>query len=153
MGKNLRVQLFIKLVKRVVRHDNKNQTSFPTLLHARRVSPLYLVPPLQKKKLFTSFECDCYYPFTILFHSLYPFVISWNRKVGDEGWLGFQDLWCGQKPWWNWYLTPVVNFGEIRRAQLAKSTLLHVGAPGIFSDAIERVEYGKQREATAPIHP
>ena len=25
---------------------------------------------------------------------------------------------------WNWYLTPVVNFGEVRRAQLAKSTLL-----------------------------
>ena len=30
----------------------------------------------------------------------------------------------GQKPWWNWYLTAVVNFGEVWRAQLAKSTLL-----------------------------
>ena len=35
-----------------------------------------------------------------------------------------RDLWSDQKPWWNWYLTPVVNFGEVRRAQLAKSTLL-----------------------------
>ena len=43
---------------------------------------------------------------------------------GGEGWLGFPDLWSGQKPWWNWYLTPVVNFGEVRRAQLTKSILL-----------------------------
>ena len=35
----------------------------------------------------------------------------------------FLDLWSGQKPWWNWYLTPLVNFGKVRRAQLAKSTL------------------------------
>ena len=40
--------------------------------------------------------------------------LSWG-----EGWLGFPDLWSGQKPWWNWYLTPVVTFGEVRRAQLA----------------------------------
>ena len=33
-------------------------------------------------------------------------------------------LWSGQKPWWNWYITSVVNFGEVRRAQLAKSTIL-----------------------------
>ena len=38
--------------------------------------------------------------------------------------MGFLDLWCGQKPWWKWYLTSVVNFGEVWRAQLAKSTLL-----------------------------
>ena len=24
---------------------------------------------------------------------------------GDEEYLGFPDLWSGQKPWWNWYLT------------------------------------------------
>ena len=42
----------------------------------------------------------------------------------DEGWLGFPDLWSGQKPWWNWYLTPVVNFGQVRWAQLVKSALL-----------------------------
>ena len=38
--------------------------------------------------------------------------------------IGVPDFWSGQKPWWEWYLTPVVNFGEVRRAQLAKSTLL-----------------------------
>ena len=38
--------------------------------------------------------------------------------------MGFSDLWSGQKPWWNRYLTPVVNFWELRWAQLAKSSLL-----------------------------
>ena len=41
-----------------------------------------------------------------------------------EGWYEFPDLWSGQKPWWNWYLISVVDFGEVRRAQPAKSTLL-----------------------------
>ena len=35
---------------------------------------------------------------------------------GGKAWLGFPDLWSGQKPWWNWYLTPVVNFVEVGRA-------------------------------------
>ena len=43
---------------------------------------------------------------------------------GGESWLASPDLWSGQKPWWNWCLTPVANFGQVRRAQLAKSTLL-----------------------------
>ena len=30
----------------------------------------------------------------------------------------------------------MVNFGEVRKAQLAKSSLLQVGAPGIFSDLL-----------------
>ena len=38
--------------------------------------------------------------------------------------VGFLYLWSGQKPWWNWNLTPMVNFGEVRRAQLAKFILL-----------------------------
>ena len=55
-------------------------------------------------------------------------------------------------------LTPVVNFGEVRRAQLAKSTLLvsslvPLGYFKVCSDAKERVECRKQQEATAPIHP
>ena len=45
-------------------------------------------------------------------------------NTGDEEWLGFPDLRSGQKPWWNWYLTPVVNFSEIRKVQFVKSTLL-----------------------------
>ena len=81
----------------------------------------------------------------------------WTR---GEGWLGFPDLWSGKKkPWWNWYLTPKVNFGEVRRAQLAKSTLLTyklvpLGYFQIFkvcSDATERVGSRKQREASTLI--
>ena len=37
---------------------------------------------------------------------------------GGEGWLVFLDLWYDQE---HWYLIPVVNFGEVRRVQLAKS--------------------------------
>ena len=47
-----------------------------------------------------------------------------NSILGGEGWLGFPDLWSRKKPWWNWYLIPVVNFCEVRGARLAKSTLL-----------------------------
>ena len=54
---------------------------------------------------------------------------------------------------------PVVNFGVVRKAQLAKSTLLAstlvpLGSFQIFkvcSDAKERVGCERQREATAPI--
>ena len=38
----------------------------------------------------------------------------------------------GQKLWWNRYLTPVVNFGEVPRAQLAKSTLLTFSLMPLF---------------------
>ena len=53
-------------------------------------------------------------------------------------------------------VTPVANFGEVRRALLAKSTLLTsslvpLGSFQVCSDAKERVGCGKQREATAPI--
>ena len=45
---------------------------------------------------------------------------------------------------------------EVRRAQLAKSTLLtsslvHLGSFKVCSDGKEKVGCGKQREATAPI--
>ena len=59
-----------------------------------------------------------------------------------------------------WSKTLVVNFGEVRKVQLAKSTLLtsKLGPLGSFhilycSDAKERVVCGKQREATTPIYP
>ena len=51
------------------------------------------------------------------------FIELYNYHTGDEGSLEFPDLWSVKKLWLNWYLTPVVNFGEVRRAQLAKSTL------------------------------
>ena len=59
-----------------------------------------------------------------------PRDLSDLLRGGGESWLEFLDLWSGQKPWWNWYLTPVVNFGEVRRAQLAKST--HVTSWDLF---------------------
>ena len=54
-------------------------------------------------------------------------------------------------------LTPVVNFGEVRKAQLAKSTLLTsslvpLGSFQICLDVKEGVECGREREATVPIH-
>ena len=49
-------------------------------------------------------------------------ICTSNPITGGKGWLGFPDLWSGQKPRWNWYLTSVVNFGEVRGAQLAKFT-------------------------------
>ena len=55
---------------------------------------------------------------------LHIFKIFIHVTSITEGWLESPDLWFGQKPWWNWYLTPLVNFGEVRRVQLAKSTLL-----------------------------
>ena len=55
-------------------------------------------------------------------------------SLGGEGWLGFPDLWSGQKPWWNWYLTPR---GEFLRspegpASQIHSPHVHDGVPGIF---------------------
>ena len=89
---------------------------------------------------------------------IYIFIM---KRWWGEGWLGFPYLWSDQKPWWNWYLTPVVNFGEVRRAQLAKYTLLPprwrpwdlFRSFKVYSDAKERVGCGKKREATASIYP
>ena len=58
------------------------------------------------------------------------------------------------KPWWKWYLTPVVNFSDVRRSQLAKSTLSPTSwfpwdlfrAFKVYSNSKE-----KQQESTAPI--
>ena len=54
------------------------------------------------------------------------------------------------------YGTDIYRSGEVRRAQLAKSTLLTsmlvpLGSFKVCSDAKERVGCGKQREATTPI--
>ena len=92
------------------------------------------------------------------------YTLDWHISYisyGVEGWLGFLDFWSGQKPWWNWYLITVVNFGEVKKAHLAKttlrtSTLVPLGFFRYFkvcSYGKERVECGKQRDATAPNHP
>ena len=94
----------------------------------------------------------------IIYQLLMNFINHFITCGGERG-LGFLDLWSGQKNRWNWYLTPIVNFGEVRRTQLAKSTvptsslvfLVYFQIFEICSDAKERVGYGKQREANAPI--
>ena len=55
--------------------------------------------------------------------------------------LRFPDLSSVQKPWWNWYLTPVVHFGQVRRAH---SYHIHVGVTGIFSDLLMFVQILKR---------
>ena len=85
------------------------------------------------------------------------FVILYFSCLIIKG--GFPDLWSGQKPWRNWYLTPVVNFGAARRAQLAKSTFFTskwcpwnlFRSFKVCSDTKKRVGCGKQREATTHI--
>ena len=85
--------------------------------------------------------------------------IYWIVNCKKSVVIGFPDLCSGQKSWWNWCLTPVANFGEVRRAQLARSTLLtsrwcpwdFFRSFKVCSDAKERVGCGKQREAIAPI--
>ena len=79
--------------------------------------------------------------------------------MGGEGRLGFLDLWSVQKPWRNRYLTPVVDFGEVRRAQLAKYNLLTSALvpPGIFSERLRSVqmlkrEWGAESNGKLP-HP
>ena len=56
--------------------------------------------------------------------------------------------WSGQKPWWNWYLTPEVNFGDVRRAQLAKYTLLTSALGPLGSSQRE----SEARKATGSYH-
>ena len=77
---------------------------------------------------------------------------------GGKGWLGFPDLWSGQKSWCNLYLIPVVNVDEVRRAQLAKFTLPtsmlvpleSLRSFKVCSDAKERVGCGKLPHLSIP---
>ena len=70
-----------------------------------------------------------------------------------KGWLGFFNLWSGQKPWWNWYLTPVVNFCEVQRAQLAKSILLASMLGPLGSVQMLKREWDAENNGKLPIYP
>ena len=121
--------------------------------------PLFHLPPIGQ--LFTADKAAP--PPIWHYHTMDNTILKLcHKNNGGEGWLWFPDLWSGQTPWWNWYLTSVVNFGEVRRAQLAKiqSPHLHVATSvprdllrsfKVCSDAKEKMGCGKQREATAPI--
>ena len=58
--------------------------------------------------------------------------------------MAFPDVWSGQKPWRNWYLTlwwpwsPEGQFSQIHSAHL------HDGAPGIFSGFLRSVQIRKR---------
>ena len=80
-----------------------------------------------------------------------------------KGAKGDWDLWISdlvKNPEGTDILSCVVNFVEVRRAQLAKSTHLTstrctwdlFRSFKVYSDAKERMWCGKQREATAPSH-
>ena len=95
--------------------------------------------------------------------NLTSYLMNSEHTYGAEGWLGFPNLWFGQKPCWNWYLTSVVNFGEVKRASLC-----HIHSPSppswcpgdifrsfkvcqVLERERERVGCRKQCEATSPI--
>ena len=65
---------------------------------------------------------------------------------GGEGWLGFPDLWSGQKHWWNWYFNPCGEFWWSLEGPVSQihSPHLHAGAPGIFSDFLRSVQMLKR---------
>ena len=78
---------------------------------------------------------------------------------GGKGWLGFLDLGCGKKLWWNWYFT--LWWISVKSGGPSKSDP-HSSPPRwcpwdllrsfkVCSDAKERVGCGKQWETTAPI--
>ena len=141
-GTNVEVRS-VDLSNRAIRTSPKFTTGVKYQLHQgfwpdqRSENPNHFSPP---------------YIFTNLTTKLPTFTLNW----GEERAMWFPNLWPGQKPWWNWYLTPVVNFSEVRKVQLAKSTLLtstfvSLESFKICSDIKERLMCGKQREATAPI--
>ena len=70
---------------------------------------------------------------TIFLHS----ILTWDNfrtlyYVWGESWLGFLDLWSGQKPCWNRYLTPYGEFRWSLESPVSQihSPHLHVGTPG-----------------------
>ena len=79
---------------------------------------------------------------------IYIYIYIYILYTGGKEWLGFPNLWSGQKLWWNWYLTPVVNFGgpEGPVSQIHSPHLL-IGAPGIFR-SFKACSDAKERKAT-----
>ena len=115
---------------------------------------------IQKLNFYTSpkllqkiFECFIWKPNA--YGSFWNLHIKINWKINisvirGEGSLGFPDLWSGQKPWWNWYLTPVVSFIEVWRAQLTKSTFLTSTLELLESFRMIKREWGAESNGTLP---
>ena len=76
-------------------------------------------------------KCNRIWYFAILMN-------KWGRRVIR---IAGSPTWSDQKPWWNCYSTHVVNFGEVWRAQLAKSTLISTLGPlGSFQNFLRSVQ-------------
>ena len=109
------ILMFVQMLNREwVRKATGSYTTYSSTVN---LEPCFLsfavedLPSAELQPWFMRFQC---------------WTCPWAQNTDDdrgEGWLEFPDLWSGQKPWWNWYLTSVVNFGEVRRAQLANFTL------------------------------
>ena len=95
--------------------------------------------------MFLTFQSQCEKKLLyIILH--YEFIrVYLHKKTFTTQCIELQPF-SGQKPWWNWYSTSVVNFCGVWRAQLAKSTLLTsmLCAPGIFSDLLKSVQMLKR---------
>ena len=85
----------------------------------------------------------------MIYGNFNPVYSKGRRVIGNSG------SPIRSKPLMELIVTLVANFGEVRRAQLAKSTLTSTLVPlGSFkfcSDAKEKEGCGKQWKATAPI--
>ena len=86
-----------------------------------------------------------------------PWAEHWWRwsclTARGEGLFGILELWSGEKPWWNWYLTLVANFGEVWRIQVPKSTLLtSMLGPGSFQSSVQMLkrEWGAEINRKLP---
>ena len=89
------------------------------------------------------YVCDHIQYCIVIYVTIYN--TAWYANGDWDFWIS--DL--GEKPRRNWYLAHVVNFGEVRRAHLAKCTPhLHDGAPGIFSDLLRPVQMLKREWGT-----
>ena len=94
--------------------------------------------------------------FSLLLIQILPLIIEWPEYFSTN--ILYFVYWQNVVFYISYtrYLTLTVNFGEVRRAQLAKSTLLTstLVPPGIFShllmsvQMLKRVGCRKQREAT-----
>ena len=77
---------------------------------------------------------------------LFFFFLVFYCLFGGERWLGFLDLWSGQKLWWNWCLN---SCGEFRWSPEDPVSQIHtphllVDTPGIFSDLLRFVQMLKR---------
>ena len=87
-------------------------------------------------------------------YTIFSLLLSWGilcniKPVGAKGDWDFR-ISDRSKIRWNSYLTHMVNFGDVRRAQFSHihSLRLHAGVPGIFSNLLRFVQMLKREWGT-----